>query len=272
MNEQIKRILEDEGIERFAALAYADVREVKPHILGKDGFRPKSVLMFLLPYYTGETKNISRYAASLDYHMAIREITGRIIDRLNDLFPGAVFRGYGDHSPIDERHAALIGGLGICGDNGLLIDKKYGSYVFIADILTDLPPEAVGAVPPATPDTCEHCGACRRACPTGILRSEGETCLSAITQQKKDLTKEEVALMKKYHTVWGCDECQCHCPHNRIPVPTPISFFYREKITELTLDGLNAMSDEEFSRRAFAWRGRAVVRRNLLLVGDSREK
>ena len=42
---------------------------------------------------------------------------------------------------------------------------------------------------------CEHCGACKRACPTGILRGEGVDCLSAITQKKgtlEDSEKEEL--------------------------------------------------------------------------------
>ena len=74
--------------------------------------------------------------------------------------------------------------------------------------------------------------------------------------------------MKKYNTVWGCDECQRVCPHNRSPRLTPIEFFYRDRIPELTLDVLNGMTRVEFQRRAFAWRGKKTVERNIRLVYD----
>ena len=110
---------------------------------------------------------------------------------------------------------------------------------------------------------CEGCGLCKRACPTGILSESSCDCLSAITQKKGDLSEKEIEMMLKFNTVWGCDECQSACPHNRNPRLTPIEFFKNDRITELTLDAVNSMSDEEFSKRAFAWRGRKTVIRNL---------
>ena len=48
---------------------------------------------------------------------------------------------------------------------------------------------------------------------------------------------------------------------------TPAVQAYREnRITELTEDVLSKMSDEEFSERAFAWRGRKTVLRNLEIL------
>ena len=88
-------------------------------------------------------------------------------------FPDCSYRGYGDHSPIDERYAALACGLGIAGDNGLIINEKYGSYVFIGDVICDVPPETLSAMPVGKILHCSHCGRCRSACPTGILRGEG---------------------------------------------------------------------------------------------------
>ena len=159
--------------------------------------------------------------------------------------------------------AALVAGLGIVGDNGLIINEKYGSYVFIGDVVTDIPPEELGAIPPREVGHCHHCGACLRACPTGILRGEGADCLSAITQRKGELTDEEITLMRKYNTAWGCDLCQSACPYNRNPLITPIQFFHRERIAYLTRDILDAMDKSAFMRRAFAWRGRKTVERNL---------
>ncbi|MBQ2793696.1 MAG: epoxyqueuosine reductase [Clostridia bacterium] len=225
--------------------------------------------MFLVPYYAGEAVNLSRYAASLDYHIILREIAEGLAERLKEKHPTAHFVGYGDHSPIDEVGAALISGLGIRGDNGLIINPEYGSYVFIGDLLTDIDPEILGAISPAPPARCYHCGACKRACPTGILRGEGADCLSAVTQRKGDLTSEEKALMQKYNTAWGCDMCQSVCPYNKAPKLTPVSFFYRERIPELTLDIIKGMTRVEFSRRAFAWRGRKTVERNLEILAEN---
>ncbi|MCQ2413915.1 MAG: hypothetical protein MJ082_03850, partial [Clostridia bacterium] len=136
-------------------------------------------------------------------------------------------------------------------------------YIFIADVITDIPPEELGATEPKEIRACLHCGKCLAACPTGILRGEGTDCLSAITQRKGELLPGEINLMKKYNTVWGCDECQCHCPFNKNAEKTPVGFFYEERIGKLTSEILTGMSKEEFMKRAFSWRGRKTVERNL---------
>ena len=268
MNNILKDYFGSKNIEYFAVLPYSACREINPGIMEREGFSPKSVIVYLLPYYTGDTVNVSRYAASLDYHLALRECADGLIAALSTVVPDAHFKGYGDHSPISEVSAALVAGLGAIGDNGLILNEKYGSYVFIGDVVTDIPPESLGAIAPREVKTCMHCGACKRACPTGILRGEGEDCLSAITQRKGELTDSEIALMRKHNTAWGCDLCQSVCPYNREPLITPIEFFHRERIDELTRERLDAMDKAEFNRRAFAWRGRRTVERNLdILAG-----
>ena len=259
------------GIEYFSVLDYKQVRETAEHIRLRSGVLPRSVIVYLLPYYGGECKNISRYAASLDYHIAAKEIGDAVISALRRSFPEMKAAAFGDHSPIDERHAALIAGLGAIGDNGLIINEKYGSYIFIGDIITDIPPELLGAKEPVSPARCEGCGACKAACPTGVLRRECDACLSAITQKKGELSAAERDLMIKHGTAWGCDICQEVCPHNRSPKITPVEFFKKERIDCLTADSLSKMTDGELRLRAFGWRGRAVLERNLRVL-DSKEK
>ncbi len=258
------------SIDCYGALSIDSTDIINGRLLEREGFSPRSVLMFAVPYYAGETVNLSRYAAAKDYHIILKTITERLIAGIKEKYPEAHAKGYGDHSPIAERAAALRAGLGILGDNGLIIHEKYGTYIFIGDVITDLPPEALFAKPPLPIRTCEHCGKCRAACPTGILRGAGDNCLSAITQRKGALAEEEIALMRRYNTVWGCDECQTACPHNISPMVTPISFFKENLIPHLTGEILSGMSDEDFAARAFAWRGRATVERNLRAFEDER--
>ncbi len=269
MIEKLQDFFKQSHIEYYAVLDYNDCRETSREIMSRESFTPRSVIIYLLPYYTGETVNISRYAASFDYHLIIKEVGGALARCIAELYPESSSRSYGDHSPIDERHAALIAGLGILGDSGLLINEKYGTYSFIGDLVTDIPPEKLGALVPREIERCSGCGACKKACPTGILRGECADCLSAITQRKGELTDGERALMRKYNTAWGCDICQTACPYNQSPSKTPIPFFFIDPIYNLTRDTINKMDKTAFSSRAFAWRGRRTVERNLdILDGD----
>ena len=247
----LKRLFLSENIEYFAPLSIEGLTGVNDRLISRLNFVPRSVIVYLVPYYAGETVNISRYAASLDYHIVIKDINDRLIAGLREIYPKASFSGFGDHSPIRECYAALSAGLGILGENGLLINEKYGSYVFIADIISDVAPMDIGAIDKKEIKRCEGCGHCRTACPTGILRGDGEGCLSEITQRKGELNAEEEQLIRKYNTVWGCDMCQSVCPYNQNPKTTLVPAFLKDRITELTEKKLLSLEDESFSKRAY---------------------
>ena len=260
---KIGKIFERERVEYYGAVSYSELAVINKRAEGRIRFTPKSVIVFLLPYYLEECENISKYAASRDYHIAVKEITARIIESLSAELPNNQFMGFGDISPIDERYAAAKAGLGVIGDNGLLINEKYGSYVFLCEIITDAAVSDLGGEVNGQIQGCLHCGKCKAACPTGILRGDGESCLSEITQRKGELSDYELGLMRKCGTVWGCDICQDVCPLNKKRTKTPIEFFYEKRVQRLTEELLASLSDDEFSERAFSWRGRAVLERNL---------
>lgn len=266
MRDKLREYFESVGIEYFAVLDYRDLIETGASIAERAGFVPRSAVVYLAPYYTGVPDNISRYAASLDYHILLREVGDGLIARLKESFPDLSAHAYGDHSPINECHAAIAGGLGILGDNGLIINERYGSYVFIGDVITDLAPELLGASAPQPIRRCEHCGACKRACPTGILGGEESDCLSAVTQRKGELSQAEADMIRKYNTAWGCDICQSVCPHNGGAAQTPIEFFRRDRIQRLTRELVDGMDKTEFCKRAFAWRGKSPLLRNLAIL------
>ena len=218
----------------------------------------KSVICVLFPYYLGEEYyrdlNMSRYAVSEDYHIVAREMIASFTEKLGRLFPGAVFEGFTDSSPLPEVRCAVACSLGVIGKNRLCINPVYGSWFFIGEIVTDMRFETT---PPENTE-CPGCGECLRACPTGALSDGGldpERCLSALTQKKGELSEETKRLMRKYNTAWGCDVCQVVCPMNVNKKPTPIARFYETA-------GAVFDPDNAEGNRAFMWRGEKTARRN----------
>ena len=278
MKQGYKDLLLREGIDSFAILPFSACKVTLPALLEKEpDFKPKSVILFLIPYFAGFPKNFSAYAAAEDYHLFVRELHERLLPSLTTLYPDYRFRMYADHSPIDERLAAVQSGLGVFGKNGLLLTEKYSSFQFIGEILTDAPTDALGEYTLFPIRGCESCGRCLSACPTGILRGEGNDCLSAITQRKGELTEEEKDLMRRVGTAWGCDECQKVCPYTLRAIKagsiySPIPFFKRKRIDALTPAVLATLDKSAFCRRAFAWRGRKVAERNAALFVDEATK
>lgn len=266
------------GIEYHACVPLSRCKVVKSYLLEKNGFDESSnVVMMLIPYKPRKApKNLTAYASVKDYHLYVDKLSKRLEAHISKRYPNAKFKVFADHSPIDEVHAACISGLGFMGDNGLLINEKYSSFVFLAECITNLTPKQLGLTyaKEEPMKECLHCGACKKACPTGCIapRDEGidkkRVCLSAITQKKGELTDEEKELILKNGSVWGCDACQNACPYTKNAKCSPIEFFNDDVISCLTSKKLDSMTDEEFNSRPFAWRGKETIKRNVLLWED----
>lgn len=220
---------------------------------------PKSIIVacfpYLLPKDNYNDSNVSKYAVVTDYHDVASARLEKACEELKKLFPENTFSPFADNSPIPEVRAALAAGLGVLGKNLLLITKKYGSYVFIGEIVTDLELDAVNA--PIS--SCVGCGRCISRCPAKAIGKHGidsQKCLSAITQKKGCLTEKEEELMINCGCVWGCDICQDICPMNNNAATT--------QIEEFLDDPVPVLSDETpLEGRAYAWRGKKVIARNL---------
>ena len=261
-SEAITAFFEAEKIEHFSAIPADKLRIIQPQKLTFMGFDPRSAIVICVPYFYPDEKesNLSMYARSKDYHLYFKELFVRLGRLLTDLYPGLVFRGYADSSPFDERSAAESAGLGYVGDHGLLICEPYGSYVFIGMMLGDLPYAMLAdEVPKKLCKECLHCGACKKCCPSP------DACLSSLTQKKGELSKDEIDLILRGKLIWGCDSCQECCPLNREIKVSPIAFFSKDRIGVLTRDMLCNMPDEQFLARAFAWRKRETILRNIKL-------
>ena len=273
MKERIRSLMEQEGIFLFGVLGADRIPLLKPHLLTRAALAPRAYLVYAVPYFRGEGENLSAYATSRDYHLFLGAFGKKLCAFLESALPHRRFLSFGDHSPIDERRAAAMAGLGVLGRNGLLITKEYSSLVFLGEIATDAEPEELGGETVLEVASCENCGLCLRACPTGILRGEGDVCLSALTQKKGELNEEEKALLRRCGTAWGCDLCQTACPHTKEAIRrgsamSPIPFFAEGRITRLSSSLLEGMSEEDFRERAFAWRGRETVLRNVKILEE----
>ena len=116
------------------------------------------------PRVASDGSRIARYAAGADYHGTLRERAVRVAGAV-DGSPrrsGFSWRVCVDSTPIAERSFAAAAGIGWIGKNGCLIDPDRGSFLLLAEIVTDLD------LPPDEP-IAERCGSCVRcldACPT----------------------------------------------------------------------------------------------------------
>lgn len=227
----------------------------------------RSFFVVLFPYRTesGEEGNISLYARSRDYHKIIHASLAKIIERMKAAFPEEKFLPLADTSPMADRFLAYSAGLGFYGLNHLLINPKYGSYCTIGSVLTtlDLPADA-----PMT-GSCLRCGECMRRCPGGAIRKDRYLplrCKSYLTQKKEALSGEEKEILAKTPLLFGCDECQTCCPHNRDAAFSPLPEMQEARIASLSEETLTALSnrgfDKAFRDYAFQWRGKKVLLRN----------
>jgi epoxyqueuosine reductase len=164
------------------------------------------------PLRAADGSLVARYAAGPDYHGSLRKRAIRVAEhvsaRLDEPFE---WRVCVDSTPLAERSFAAAAGLGWIGKNGCLIDRELGSYLLLAEILTDLD------LPPDDP-VAEMCGSCVRcldSCPTGAFVGpavlDAARCLAYWTIESRGPLPDEVKIAMGEH-VFGCDVCQEACP------------------------------------------------------------
>ena len=224
-------------------------------------------VVMLFPYYSGrdEKGNISVYTYSEDYHITVKKYLDRIAEFIRNSGDYKT-EIYVDVSPYNDVELAFKAGLGVIGKNRLLINDKYGSLCFIGYVITDMPLEA--SIP--TEGGCLGCNKCVDACPTGALvKGDFKICLSEITQKKGTLTEAEQQTILKNGSAFGCDICQMVCPMNDFKI-TEIPEFKSNIITHIKKSDFENLSNKEFKEkyknRAFSWRGKNVLIRNLEIL------
>lgn len=273
MLEFVKKELAKYNIFLVSSLSLGECEISRPYLLERNGISPDSgsAVLFAVPYLTRESvgeRNISAYAVSRDYHIFFKELFSSLLPCLSEKYPEHRFVGFSDHSPINEIDAAVLCGLGVKGKNHLLITEKYSSYVFLGEIITDMKiPSHAGKF-----TECIGCGKCIRSCPAG---GDISACLSSLTQKKGELCEEEKKKIKAHGCAWGCDVCQEVCPYtaaalNSGSIFTEIEFFTLSAIPKISSETVENMTDTEFSERAYSWRKRETILRNLRLLEEDK--
>lgn len=217
----------------------------------------KSVISLGMNYYSPEKyshdKNkgkLSRYAWGKDYHLVIWEKLDRIIQLLKVEEPRFEATSYVDTGPVMDKAWAVRGGLGWLGKHTNVINREFGSWFFIANIITNWEFEYSNPIE----DFCGSCTACIDACPTNAIIKEyvvdSNKCISYLTIENKQNIPVE---FKSHFENWifGCDICQDVCPWNlKFSQVTPIKEFHPEKGNkELDLNEVLNMTKTEFDKR-----------------------
>jgi epoxyqueuosine reductase len=196
-------------------------KRLDPRLL-VDGAR--SVISLGLNYYTENKQadplgpKISKYAYGEDYHQVIKEKLKQLLSFISEHIGEINGRAFVDSAPVLDRVWAKKAGLGWIGKNTNLINKKTGSFFFLAELIIDL--ELEYDVEP----TADHCGSCTRcidACPTEAIIApyvvDGSRCISYLTiELKNEIPTEFKGKMDNW--IFGCDVCQDVCPWNKFSV------------------------------------------------------
>lgn len=232
----------------------------------------KSFISIAVPYRTIEIDYkrpyFSKSSLGLDYHRVLYNKLKRIQIYLKDEFNANSFY-FCDIGPLHDREIAYMSGIGFYGKNTNLYTEKYGSFVFLGELITDI------YIEPDIPieSKCGDCDICMKACPTGAIEKpyyiNSKKCLSYITQKKDRLTYDE--MMKMGNRIYGCDTCQDVCPLNKNAFYSNIKDFIPEEwniniVAEDFLNMSNKKFRETYGKTSGGWRGKKILQRNFIIA------
>lgn len=220
--------------------------------------------------------SLSKSSWGLDYHRVLKEKLGKLICEIEKI-QSFEYKAFVDTGPLVDRELAWKAGVGYYGKNCSIINKDYGSFIFLGYILTDLD---INVDISPIDSQCGNCDYCIRACPTKALESpyklNPKKCISYLTQTKENIPIE---LREKMGIkIYGCDTCQKVCPKNKDVRYSK----HKEFIPNLTKGGIDIEEILEISNKDFkekygsmagSWRGKSILKRNsIIALGNMKDK
>lgn len=245
-------------------------KRINPNLTMESG---KTIISIAFPYYHDEEyieNGFSIYTKRMDYHKVVKSYLTKICEYIERL--GGKAEGFVDSNALPERYIAYLAGVGFIGKNNMIITKKYGSYVFLGEIITDLEIEledvrSYQEIPKHL--ECGDCKRCYHECPSKSINQNKinpNICLSYLTQ-KKELTDQEISLLKG--NVFGCDFCQLKCPYNEEIETNVLDDFkticYMNEDMKIFATMDNKFFKDKISNTSCGWRGKNVIKRNAIL-------
>jgi epoxyqueuosine reductase len=236
-------------------------KRVNPKLYMEEG---RWIISIAFPYFFGDTPSkygFSLYSRGRDYHAVLSDYLGKICSYIKDLGGKAAY--FSDSNSLPERYIAKLSGVGFIGKNSMLINERYGSYIFLGEIITDLELKETKKIL----KDCGSCNKCYDACPSGALKKDNfNLCISFLTQ-KKELSDEDFD--KFSGSIFGCDICQKACPYNlkaeksNITELYPISYMEYPDILELI--NMDNNTFKKYKVTSSGWRGKNILIRNALI-------
>ncbi|GAA0470809.1 tRNA epoxyqueuosine(34) reductase QueG [Alkalibacillus silvisoli] len=218
----------------------------------------------------GERRGIfARASWGKDYHDVLREKLNLIGEFLQDKVDGAEFKPMVDTGELHDRAVAERAGIGFVGKNCNLITEEYGSYVYLGELITNIPFEPDEPIE----EGCGDCNICVDKCPTGALVQGGQLnasrCIAYQTLTKGFLPDE--FRTKIGNRLYGCDTCQVVCPKNK-----GVDFHLHDEmepdpeLAKPKLEPLLTISNREFKENfgymSGSWRGKKPIQRNAIIA------
>ncbi len=218
----------------------------------------------------GERRGLfCRASWGTDYHLVLKDMLTELEAFILTLVPDAKLKSMVDTGELSDRAVSERAGIGWSGKNTMIITEEFGSYVYLGEMITNIP------FVPDTPmeDQCGDCRLCMDVCPTGALVQPGQLnaqrCIAFLTQTKNPVPLE--FRDKIGNRIYGCDTCQTVCPKNRKKYNQHQEAFKPDgELVKPLLKPLLQLSNRQFKERfghmSGSWRGKNPIQRNALIA------
>ena len=202
------------------------------------------------PLEPGPHGKIAKYAWGDDYHEVIKKMLRTFVKELQETVDSNIkTRIFVDDGPMNDRAAAERSGVGWFGKNTNILTSKHGSWVFLAQVITNLKLQ----IDKPLKKTCGDCVKCIVACPTNAIVApyiiDNTKCISFLTiELRGSIPIKMRPLIGDW--IFGCDICQDVCPVNlKVEIGTNQSFNQRNGFSAPQLIPLMNLTQTQFSEK-----------------------